>query len=285
MTTATFAGLYTGAIYVIVALGYNLTLVSSGVLNFAFANTLVLGGFVALSTLGWGWPLPLVLLGCIVVGAASSVVVERAAIRFMPAGAHAELITTLGAGTMITGITAVIWGSDPQRLVLYKQHAVDLLGGRVLPNNLVLIGLAVLLAVGMHLLIRHTRLGLSSRAQAFDREAAMLRGIDVRWLSIGAFALAGAIAGLAGPFVLMTEQANPFLAISLALKGFVALALGGLGSDLGALLAGLCIGLIEAYVNYFVGPYYGEYAVFAVFALVLLVRPQGIFGHRTLRLV
>ncbi|BCB83750.1 branched-chain amino acid ABC transporter permease [Phytohabitans suffuscus] len=285
MSTAVFAGLSTGAIYTLIAIGYNVTLTSAGVLNFAYANTLVLGGFIALSATGWGLPLPLILLTCAAICTLVSVGVERAAIRFLPSGGHAELITTLGAGTAITAVTVLIWGPDPQRLALYEQHPIDLLGGRVVPNNLVLIALPVVFGVGLHLLIRGTRFGLTSRAQAFDREATMLRGVNVRWLSIGAFAITGAFAGLVGPFVLVSTAASPWLAITIALKGFVVLALGGLGSQLGAVVAGFLLGLVESLVALWIGPFYGDYSVFVVFVLVLLLRPQGLFGSRRLRLV
>jgi branched-chain amino acid transport system permease protein len=283
--TAAFAGLSTGAIYALIAIGYNITLTSSGVLNFAFGNTLVLGGFVAISGLAAGLPLPLVLLLCALACAITSVLVERAAIRFMPLGSHAELITTLGAGTIITAVIAIIWGSDPRRLTLFAQQPLNLLGGRVLPVNVVLIGLPVILGLGLHLLLHGTRFGLASRAQAFDREATMVRGVDVRWLSVTAFAISGLFAGLVGPFVLMSTSASPFLAIEFALKGFVALALGGLGSQLGGVVAGFLIGIIESFVNLYLGSLYGNYAVFVVFVLVLLFRPHGLFGSRRLRLV
>jgi branched-chain amino acid transport system permease protein len=285
MTTTLFAGLSSGAIYALIAIGYNITLTSSGVLNFAFANTLILGGFIALSATALGLPLPVTLLLSALVCALVSALVERVAIRFMPVGSHAELITTLGAATVLTAATAIIWGSDPQRLVLFDQQPFDLMGGRVVPISLILIVLPVVFGVGMHLLVSGTRFGLTSRAQAFNREATMLRGVNVRWLSIAAFAIAGLFAGVVGPFVLMSTSASPYLALGIALKGFVALALGGLGSQLGSVVAGFLIGLIEALVALLIGPFFGDFAVFGIFVLVLLFRSQGLFGHRNLRLV
>lgn len=285
MISAILAGLSIGAIYTVIAIGYNITLTSSGVLNFAFANTLVLGGFIAISGTEAGLALPLTILICAVACALVSVVVERAAIRFMPLGSHAELITTLGAATVITAMTAIVWGPDPLRLALFAQQPLDILGGRVLPINLVLIAVPIVFGLALHLLMHRTRFGLTSRAQAFDREATMIRGVDVRWLSIGAFAIAGLFAGLVGPFVLMSTSASPYMGLELALKGFVVLALGGLGSQLGAVVAGFIVGLVEALVNYFVGSFYGDYAVFVVFVLVLLFRSHGLFGNRNLRLV
>jgi branched-chain amino acid transport system permease protein len=143
----------------------------------------------------------------------------------------------------------------------------------------------VLFGIGMHTLMNRTPFGLVSRAQAFDREATMLRGVNVRWLSIAAFGLSGVFAGLVGPFVVVSTGATPFIALNLALKGFIVLALGGLGSQLGAVVAGFLLGVVEALVALFIGPFYGDFAVFAVFVLVLLFRSQGLFGNRNLRLV
>jgi branched-chain amino acid transport system permease protein len=285
MTTATIAGLSTGAVYALIAIGYNITLTSAGILNFSFANVLVLGGFIAIGTTSLGLPLVATVVVCALACAVVSVTVERAAIRFMPGGSHAELVTTLGAATVITAVTALVWGSEPRRLALFHQSPFDLLGGHALPIDLVLVALPLLFGIGMHQLLTRTRFGLTSRAQAFDREATMLRGVDVRRLSIGAFALSGTVAGIAGPFVLMATSASPYVALGLALKGFVALALGGLGSQLGAVLAGFVIGLVEAYAALRIGSFYGDYAVFAVFVLVLLFRSHGIFGKPHVRLV
>jgi branched-chain amino acid transport system permease protein len=274
-----------GAFYALIAIGYNITLTSSGVLNFAFANTVILGAFVAVTTTAAGFPLPLTLLTSALVCAAVSVIVERIAIRFLRKGSHAELITTLGAGTVITGATVLIWGADPLRLKLFPQEAFDLLGGRVHPNTLIIIGLPILFAFIMHFLLRRTKFGMASRAQAFDREATMLRGVDVRWLSLAAFAIAGLFAGLVGPFMAMQTAASPFIALDLALTGFVAMALGGLGSQFGAIIAGFIIGLTESFVNFIVGPFIGDYAVFVLFIFVLLFRSRGLFGSKNLRLI
>lgn len=285
VTIAVIAGLTMGAMYALIAIGYNITMTSSGVLNFAFANTVVLGGFVAAATTSAGFPLPLTLLVSALVCALVSVIIERVAIRFLSKGSHAELITTLGAGTVITGAIVLIWGAEPLRVSLFAQQPIQFLDARVQPNTLIVIALPILFAAIMHLLLRKTKFGMASRAQAFDREATMLRGVDVRWLSVGAFAIAGAFAGLVGPFLAMQTSASPFLSLELALIGFVALALGGLGSQFGAVLAGFIIGLTESFVNLWVGPFIGDYAIFIVYILVLLFRSRGLFGSRSLRLV
>jgi len=285
MITSIWAGLTTGSIYTLIAIGYNITLTTAGVLNFAFANIVMVGAFVAVTGIAMGLPIWLIFIVAAVVGALVATAEERVAVRFLPKGQHAELITTIGASTVLIGATALIWGSTAQRVELFPQNPISLFGGQVAPNGLILLAAALIFGLGLHLFNTRTKYGLASLAHAADREATMLRGINVRWLSIIAFAASGAFAGLIGPLVGMSTTATPFIAITLAIKGFIALYCGGVGSQAGAVIGGLGIGVIEALANLLIGPNYGDFAVFAVFLAILLIRPQGLIGTRMLRSV
>ena len=126
------------------------------------------------------------------------------------------------------------------------------------------------------------RLGLR---HVVDREAASLRGINVRALALGAFCVSGAVAGALGPFIGPQTDAVASLGTSLALLGFVALAMGGFGSLPGGLIGGFVIGLIEAFTNRYLGTQYSNLMVFAVLLLILLFRPGGLFGTVRERMV
>jgi branched-chain amino acid transport system permease protein len=285
MVTSLWSGLTTGAIYALIAIGYNITLTTAGVLNFAFANIVIIGAFVAVTGLSLGLPIWLIFVVAMVIGALVAIIEERVAIRFMPRGERAELITTIGTSVVLTAATALIWGGTALKVPLFNQGPIQLAGGTVLPNGLILIGAALIFGVALHLFNNRTKFGLASLAHAADREATMLRGVNVRWLSIIAFGASGAFAALLGPLVGMTTTATPFIAITLAIKGFIALYVGGVGSQAGALIGGLGIGIAEALANLLVGPSYGDFAVFGVFLLILLIRPQGIVGTRMMRFV
>jgi branched-chain amino acid transport system permease protein len=285
MVTTLWSGLSTGAIYALIAIGYNLTVTTAGVLNFAFAQVAMVGAFVAISGVQLGLPLYFVLPLAALAGTAVATLEERVAIRFLRRGEHAELVTTIGVATALTAATALIWGATAQTLNLFPNAPLTLAGGQVAPNGLVLIAAALVFGVGLHLFNTHAKYGLASLAHAADREATMLRGINVRWLSIFAFAISGALAGAIGPLIAMSTTATPFVAITLAIKGFIALTLGGVGSQLGAIVGGLGLGLIEALANLWIGPDFGDFVVFGVFAVILLVRPLGLFGKRMLRYV
>jgi branched-chain amino acid transport system permease protein len=148
-----------------------------------------------------------------------------------------------------------------------------------------LIALACSIALGAELITRRTNLGLASLATAEDRIAAMLRGIDVRTLSIGSFAVAGALCVAVGPFLAPKTFATFDLGDNLAIKGFVALAIGGFGSQKGALIGGLFTGLVEAGAARYLGAGYQTLSIFILLLAVLLVRPTGLFGEASVRAV
>ena len=132
---------------------------------------------------------------------------------------------------------------------------------------------------------RRSLTGLALLAMAEDREAAVLRGINVKLLAIGAFVASGVLAGLTGPLVGPKTFAVSTLAAALALKGFVALAIGGFGSLPGAMLGGFVVGLVESLSGRWLGSAYPTIMVFAVLVLILMLRPTGLFGRVRERMV
>ena len=167
MMTTIWAGLATGSIYALIAIGYNLTLTTAGVLNFAFANIILVGAFVAVTGISLGLPLPLIFLVAALVCALVAVAEERIAVRLLPKGGqHAELITTVGASVVITAATALIWGGTALRVDLFPQSPVPLFGGLVFPSGLILIGTALIFGVALHFFNTRTKYGLASLAHA-----------------------------------------------------------------------------------------------------------------------
>jgi branched-chain amino acid transport system permease protein len=278
--TLVWSGLSLGAIYALVAVGYNIVFVSSGAFNFAHAQLIMLGAFVAY----WGLTdlkLPVILVfllaGVIVAGVAG--LEERVAIRTVR-DVEAQLVTTVGVATLLDGAIQRIWGSQPLEVPFFGPTGVwRVLGGRVFPVDLLLIAVAVLVATVLAGLSRRTLLGVALLAVSEDREAALLRGINVRALALGTFALSGMVAGLVGPIVGVKTFAVATLGSALALKGFVALAMGGFGSMPGALVGGLSVGLVEALSARYVGENYANTMVFALLLAILLLRPAGLFGR------
>jgi branched-chain amino acid transport system permease protein len=281
--TDIIAGLATGAIYALVALGYNMTYLASGVLNFAHANLVVLGMYVAYWAYSvGGLPAPLVFVIAFVLAGLAGMLEERFAIRpLRKATGSAELVTMIGVATVITGVVSLAWGTDALRVPFFgPDRTLVLFGTRAQPLDLIIIAVAVALAVGLQVATRRTRVGLTALAQIDDREAAQLRGINVSALSVWGFAFASAVGGMLGPLLVSKTFAAPSLALVLAVKGFVVLVLGGVGSHRGVLLAAFAIGIVEALGARYIGPLYRDIVVFLVFAVTLLAFPQGLAGGR-----
>jgi branched-chain amino acid transport system permease protein len=286
--TTVWSGLTVGSVYALVAVAYTIVFLPTGVFNFAQAQYLMIGTFVAYGcTLVFGVaPVLSVLIG-IAVGALLSILEEVVAIRpLLGQGRHGELITTLGFAVMLDGVVALVYGDDPRTVPFFgPSNPLSVLGGRLLPQDLALIGVAILAALGTQLFLRRTMIGLASLASAEDRVAALLRGINGRALSIGAFVLAGSLCVAVGPIVAPQTFATSALGDSLAIQGFVAVAIGGFGSPTGSLVGGFVTGLTEAFTARYLGIFAQSSAVFILLLAVLMVRPTGLFGEREQRTI
>ncbi|NEC26389.1 branched-chain amino acid ABC transporter permease [Streptomyces sp. SID8111] len=280
------SGLVVGAVYALVAVGYNITFLSAGVLNFAFAYMVVLGSFLSWAGRDSGVPMPLLLLAGAGLGALLGLVEERVAIRpIKNKGSHTELITTVGFATVVTGVILLVWGADVRKVPSLVGGSIGIGSADIAFSEVLILIMALALATGFGLWSRRSRLGLASLAQAEDREAAMVLGVDVRRLSLAAFAAAGLLAVVLGFVVGPKTFAVPESGALLAVKGFVVLALGGVGSYLGAVIAGLTIGVLESVASYAWSSEVQGLTVFLLFIVVLAVRPQGMFGQRAGRVV
>lgn len=288
MLALLISGLAVGAVYAFIAIGYNITHLGTGVINFAHADFVIFGAFLAIFLFQLDWlPSVLVFLLAGIVAAAIGIIEERLAIRpLKDTGAHAELITTLGVSTIFGGAMLLAFGSKPQAVPYAGPvDPIEIAGNFIYPLDLIIIASVTLVAVAIWLIFHKTRLGRASLAQTEDREAATLRGIDVRLLSLLSFALATFVAGMLGPLIGAKTFAIATLPLLLAVKGFVALSVGGVGNIMGGLIGGLALGVIETFAARYVGDQFREVAVFAVFILVLVLRPQGLFGRTAVRVV
>jgi branched-chain amino acid transport system permease protein len=199
---------------------------------------------------------------------------------------HNILVTTLGASILLDGIAQLTWGTQPLTVPFFGgDEALTLLGGRAYPEELFQIALAVLLVVALGIYSRRSLTGLALLGMAEDREAALLRGVNVRRMAFMAFVAAGALAGFAGMFVGSKTFAVSTLGAALALKGFVVLAIGGFGSMPGTLVGGTLVGLAEAYASRYLGGEYANLAVFLILITILMVRPAGLFVRTKERVV
>lgn len=284
--TLIYAGLSLGAVYALVAIGYNIVFVASRSFNFAQAQLMMIGAFVAYTGhVTFGLPAIAVVVLAMVVVMVIAAIEERIAVR--PVADHqTQLITTLGFGTVLTGLAQLIWGTQPLEVpFIGSKDAFTFAGGRVYSFEIGLVVMAVLLVVGIHLYTRRRLNGLAVVAMSQDAEAAVLRGVNVRTLAFAAFAVTGLLAGLMGFFIGPKTFAVATLGSALALKGFVALAIGGFGSFYGGLAGGFTVGLVEEHAARYLGSEYSNLSVFVILLLVLMIRPTGLFGKVQERMV
>jgi len=285
---AIWAGLATGAIYALVAVTNNITLSQLGVFNFAQTQFLVAGAYLAYQGIEvWGLPWYGVAIGSGVCLASAGWAQERFTIRplgGLVAGHSATLVTTVGVATVVQGALVLKWGTTPLTVPFFGgDGSFDFLGGRLQPVDVFLFGLTACLCACLYAASSRTRWGLSGRAVTTDEDAARLRGVNVEWLSSSSFMLAGFLGGVLGPFIAAKTGVAVELSGSLLIYGFVALAIGGFGSYIGAAVGGLAVGLIQSLVTRYFELDWFPITLFGILLLVLIVRPTGVFGARATR--
>jgi branched-chain amino acid transport system permease protein len=286
--TTVFSGLATGAIFALVAVGFSVVFTTTGVFNFAHPQFIMLGTFIAyLGEITLKLPIVAVFALCVGSVGAVGLICEKIAIGpLQGSGVHSELITTVGVATVIIGVCEVVWGNQPLQVPFFGSNRIlTVLGGRTNADDLSLIVVAVVMILLIHLWSNRTLFGLASLAIAENREAAMLRGINVKRYSAGVMIFTGVFTGIIGPLLAPKTYALTTLGSAIIVGGFVALVIGGFESKIGALIGGLLLGLIQAFVGRYGGEQYQNLAIFAVLLLVLLSRPQGLLGSASERTV
>jgi branched-chain amino acid transport system permease protein len=291
MGTIIWSGLVLGAVYALVATGFTLIQLPTGVFNFAHGAIVVLGSFLAFqwlaaAGLASGWA---VLLDC-VIGAAAGLLCELLAVRPLRWGSASVganvIVTTVGAATALIGLLGVAFGYQPLRVPFAGPDGnLGFLGIVAAPVEIAVLASAVVTAVVAHFWFRLARRGQAYLAVAEDRTAASLRGVNVNTLSLSAFAVAGAFGAACGLITGPITYAIPDLGASLALSGFVALALGGEGSFLGGLVGGLLVGLVATFATRYLGANFSDVAVLVLLLVTLTLRPKGLGGSAEARSV
>jgi branched-chain amino acid transport system permease protein len=309
----TVNGVTLGSLYALIALGYTMVYGILKLLNFAHGDVYMIGAFIGYGVLsGLGGPLspdlalaPLVLLMFLAAMLGSGllgVAIERFAYRpLREAPRLAPLISALGVSFFLQNSVLLLFGAQ------FRSYNSFVLGSsnpelfepgplidpvfKIRGVNVQLIQLLVLLVtvglcVALTVMVSRTRVGKAMRATAFDREGAMMMGIDTDRVIGFTFFIGSVLAGAAGVmFGLLFSQVFHFMGFLAGLKGFTAAVVGGIGSIPGAMLGGLLVGLAEAYASGYFGGRWAELVVFGILIFVLLVRPQGLLGTPELKKV
>jgi branched-chain amino acid transport system permease protein len=277
-------GLGIGAVYALIGITYNVMYSASRVFSFTAGMLGMLGGVLGaffINKLGLHALLALVLvLGCgAVLGVVTEIVTVRPVLKSIEQ--HLYVLSTLAFALMVQQVTAIEWGTDAQPFPVLVPIGPGLLDQKFwLP----MLACAVTV-IGLEFLYRRTLVGRAFLAIAEDSYAARALGLPETRLRLACYAIAGAIgalAGFTGGQMLLAYFGNQAI---LNFYGFVPVALGGMGSHRGAVIGGLALGLFQQAANFLVGGIYAAVAVFAVFILILLLRPEGLAGVATARRV
>jgi branched-chain amino acid transport system permease protein len=290
MPTVILSGIAVGCIYAMVALGVNVAYLPSKIFNLAHPQLVVLGAFLSYSALvQWHWSWPAALIFAAVIPGLAAALIEIVVMQLgggERSGSHSALVSTLGIGIAIQAVSSLIWKENPLAVPSpLPGQPVHFGSATILPDQILVIVLAFALAVVYEWIVRKTKPGLRYRAVAEDSVAASARGISVRRTLMVSFVAAGLAAGVTGFVIVPITFVYPEFGNNLLLEAFVALAVGGFGSQAGALGGGVFLGLAEAIGAYYWGSNYPDIIPFAVLILALTFRPAGIFGARRLRTV
>jgi branched-chain amino acid transport system permease protein len=276
-----FSGLTVGAVYALVALGFTLIYNASDVINFAQGEFVMLGGMTTVFMSLAGVPLPLAALIAVIAAIAIGLALHRFAIEPARSTSAVTLIMiTIGASIFFRGAAQVVFDKRFHSLPpLFGSDPIRLGGAAILPQSLVVLAGAAIIVVLLWVLIDRTLLGKAIIATAANRLAAKLVGIDTRRIVGLSFAISAAIGAVAGILVTPITLTSYDVGTLLALKGFAAAMLGGIGSALGAVIGGILLGMLEAFSSGYISSSYKDAVAFVVILAVLIAMPQGLLGR------
>jgi len=280
LAEVTLAGLGSGALLALTGLAFVLIYKATRVVNLAVGEILMLGAY---SFLGFAASLALpvwaAILLAVLVGGGVGAVLERLAIRpMLGESAISVFMVTVGLGSVLAGLVELIWGADPRSLPEFMPKAPVFIGEAYVSPKVAVAFAVAAAAIALFLAVfRFWRGGVALRATASDQAAAYSCGINVPGVFSLAWIIACATAAGAGVLVGAIGGVSPVMGV-FGLSVLVVVIVGGLDSVAGALLAGLLVGVIEAWAGAYLGGEYKLLTTFGLLVVVLLVRPYGLFG-------
>jgi branched-chain amino acid transport system permease protein len=280
-------GIFVGGLYGIAGVGLSLVFGVQKVLNVAHGSLVMLGGYMTFWAFTWWGVDPFLAIGLVApLLFALGLALHLGLFRFVTRLGEEDkiknsLLISFGLSLVLENIVIHLWTADERAITTDYAGEGFTLFGLVFPYTrvagLLVAGLAIVL---LHRFLTQTLMGKAIRATAEDWEAASLMGINVQRTYVIAFALGTALAGVAGALVAVSYTVAPSIGLAWTLKALVVVVLAGMGRIFGAFWAGLLLGEAESLSIYAFGTSYREVVGLMLFVLVLLLRPQGLFGRR-----
>ncbi len=279
-----FAGLTMGVIYALTAVGFNLIYNATGVVNFAQGELVMLGAMF-LYTLQevLHWPpfisLPMVFFLGAMVGVIFELTVVKPLLRL---GIITVIIGTIGASVFLKGAAMLVWGKNALSVsVLLSEKPTSILGANVNTQVLVVLAVTSIVVLFLWYFVGYTMVGRAIKACSINTLAAKLSGIPVEGMITISFCLSGGLSALAGGLIAPITLAEYDMGTMLALKGFCAAIIGGMGNNTGALIGGLLLGIMEGMSAGYLSSAYKDALAFLILILVLFWRPEGLITRGT----
>ena len=283
----TINGLQTGSIYALIALGYTMVYGIVKLINFAHGDILMVGAYATLIAVSHGMPLIVAIVLSMVLCAFLGVVIDFLAYRpIRKAPKISALITAIGMSFLLESLALIIFGANPR--VIDQKYIPSFLSNNSKINlgflsismlTIFVIVVTSICMIALNLFIKNTKLGKATRAVSQDTGAAQLMGINVNKTIAITFAIGSGLGALGGAlYAIVYPQIEPYMGMLPGLKAFIAAVFGGIGSIPGAMVGGYVLGLLEAYVKGSSLTTWANPIVFGVLILILIFRPNGLFG-------
>lgn len=278
-------GIVIGFVYAMIALGFSLVFGVANIINFAQGALLMLGAFLTFTMVRLHVPLALAIPLAIAITTVTGMLIEKLALRPLQNAPYiAPLLSTLAIAIIFDAGAEMIWSAEIQSFPSPLSSFVILIGSAYITGvDILIVVLSLVVMASLMLFLSRTWTGKALRATAQDPEAAQQMGINVPLMRQFSFGLAGALGALAGVLIGMYYlSVFPQMGIPFGLKGFAAALLGGLSSVPGAIVGGMLLGIFESLASGYVGEGWRDVTAFSVLLLVLIVRPHGLFGNKSL---
>jgi branched-chain amino acid transport system permease protein len=272
-------GLSFAALLFLLASGLTLVFGLMRIINLAHGAFYMLGGYIGVVVAGLTGNLLLAVLAAVVAVGATALIVELGLLRFVRGQELPEVLLTVGVSFVIADLCLAIFGGDPRTLPLSAMVTGSLqLGDLTYPwYRIFVMAVAVVIGIALALVQNRTRVGAVVRAGVDDREIISAMGVNIRWVVTGMFVVGAALAAVGGTIGAGMISIRPGIQDEVLLYALVVVIIGGLGSVPGAAVGSILIGLIDAFAKAWI-PDLAYFTIFAPMALVLVLRPTGLFG-------
>ncbi|MBC7193243.1 branched-chain amino acid ABC transporter permease [Marinobacter sp.] len=285
ITASIISGLSMGSMYALLALGFHITFIVSRTVNFAQGSAVMVGAVLGYTfCITWGLPWLLAAVLTLTICALYGLAIERFLVRpFHSRGSEAWLLATVAGGLFIDNLVMFTFGKEPRRFTLEAvNHRLELAGTGVDLMQLIIPAVVAIIVISLVLVQRYTHLGKVLAATVQNPSAARMMGVHVNRVVAASFAVSTVLAGIGGLLIAPLVSVHSDMGTLFGLKAFAVAILGGIASANGVVMAGLLFGLAEALIIVYLGSTMAQIVTFSLVIVILAMRPNGLFGSKTL---